>query len=282
MLFFDRFKKKTASDSSASPWPQPPKADTMCLLLLDRMLDDIESAVALLKADFGEQAVGEIDCSHPHVHTFTVTLDGLEFWCSYLAMPVPADTLDVATVAQYSLLLSQEEKEASINHKSFLMLAQKGAGISLEEKRRVCWTFSRLCASLLGMEGAVGVHAVGTGGLLIGKAHYFQQLQMMENKNPNNEEGYFPVPLWVWVYGYYQEKTFILRTAGLQDFGLPELGFYNPTKLDAKELWDYLFSMSCLQITGRQLYRNAALIPLDSKTEVVCKQDGDILFFIGA
>ncbi|MBQ7775862.1 MAG: hypothetical protein IJ379_08065, partial [Lachnospiraceae bacterium] len=69
MLFFDRFKKKTASDSPASPWPQPPKADTMCLLLLDRMLDDIESAVALLKADFGEQAVGEIDCSHPHVHT---------------------------------------------------------------------------------------------------------------------------------------------------------------------------------------------------------------------
>ena len=40
--------------------------------------------------------------------------------------------------------------------------------------------------------------------------------------------------------------------------------------------------MSCLQITGKQLYRNMALVPLDEKTEVVCKQDGETLFFIGA
>lgn len=282
MLSFDSFEKNSTSDSPTCSWPQPPKADTMCLLLMDRILDDIEPAIALLKADFGDQVVSEIDKSHPHVHSFTVTLGDLEFWCSYLAMPVPADTLDVDSAAQYSLWLSQEEKERIINHKSFWMLVQKGAGASLAEKRRVCWSFSRLCASLLGMEGAVGVHAIGAGGLLLGKVHYLHQLKMMENKTPDNDEGYFPVPLWVWVYGYYQEQKFILRTMGLQDFGLPELGFYNPTNLNPQELFDYLYSMACLQITGQQLYRNATLIPLDENTEVICKQEDDILFFIGA
>lgn len=201
MSFFDRFKKKTASDSD--PWPQPPKADTMCLVLMDRVLEDIEPAAALLKSSFGNQTVGEIDRSHPRIHTFTATLDGLESWCSYLPMPVPADTLDVASAAQYGLLLSDEEKEAFVNHKSFWMLAQKGGGASLEEKRRVCWTFSQLCAALLGQEGAVGVHSVGRGGLLIGKGHYLQ-LELMEGKTADNGEGYFPVPLWVWVYGSYE------------------------------------------------------------------------------
>ncbi len=282
MSLFNRFKKKDASDSNVGQWPQPPKADTMCLVFMDRILDDIEPAIALLKDNFGEQAVGEIDRNHPSVHTFIITLDNLEFWCSYLPMPVPADTLDMATVAQYNILISHEEKEDFINHKSFWMLAQKGGGASPEEKRGVCWSFSRLCAALLGLEGALGVHAVDRGGLLIGKGHYLQQLEIMEKMTPDNDEGYFPVPLWVWVYGYYQEKTFILRTVGLQDFGLPELGFYNPKKFNAKELLDYLYSMSCLQITGRQLYRNATLIPLDAETEVVCKQEGDVLFFIGA
>lgn len=282
MLPFDNFENNSTSDSPTTPWPQPPQADTMCMLLMDRMLDDIEPAIALLKADFGTQVVGEIDKSHPHVHSFTVTLGDLEFWCSYLAMPVPADTLNVDSVAQYNLLLSQEEKEGMINHKSFWMLVQKDTGETLAEKRRVCWNFSRLCASLLGMDGAVGVHAMGAGGLLLGKVYYLQQVKMMENMTPDNDEGYFPVPLWVWVYGYYQEQTFILRTMGLQDFGLPELGFYNPTKFNPKELFDYLYSMACLQITGQHLYRNATLIPLDEDTEVICKQDDNILFFIGA
>jgi hypothetical protein len=60
-------------------------------------------------------------------------------------------------------------------------------------------------------------------------------------------------------------------TTSLGDF------MFNP-----KELFDYLYSMACLQITGQQLYRNATLIPLDEDTEVICKQDDDILFFIGA
>lgn len=282
MSFFDRFKKKNTANPSSIQWPQPPVADTMCLLLMDRVLDNVDLTAANLKSAFGDQAVSEIDYDHPRVPAFTVTIDGLEFWCSYLPMPIPADTADIPTSAQYSFLLTDEEKQAFVNHKSFFMIAQKGGGTSLEAKRGVCWTFSILCAALLEQEGAVGVHIVNRGGLLVSKRHYLQQRELMEDKKLTNDDGYFPAPLWVWVYGSYQDKTPIIQTTGLKDFGLPELGFYDPKKYNTAELLDFLYSMSSLQITGRQLYRNAALIPLDEKTEVICKQDGDILFFFGA
>lgn len=285
MSLFDRFKKKTASNSSNSPsiqWPQPPAADTICLLLMDRVLDNADSAAARLKSIFGSQAVSEVDHSHPRVPAFTAAIDGLEFWCSYLPMPVPADTADISASAQYGFLLTDEEKQAFAGHRSFWMLAQKGGGTSLEAKRRVCWAFSMLCAALLEQEGAVGVHIVNRGGLLVSKRHYLQQRELMEEKTPANDEGYFPAPLWVWVYGSCQGETPIIRTKGLQDFGLPELGFYDPKRFNTGELLDFLYSMSSLQITGRQLYRSASLIPLDEKTEVICKQDGDTLFFVGA
>lgn len=146
MSFFDRFQKKQQT------FPISPVADTICLLLMDRTLDDIDMAAVHLKSAFGDQAVSEISYDHPHVLTFTVTVDGLELWCSYLSMPIPADTADIPTAAQYSIT----------------------------------------------------------------------------------------------------------------------------------EYLDFLYTMSAFQITERQLYRNAAVIPLDEKTEVVCKQDGDTLFFFGA
>ncbi len=285
MSFFDRFKKKTLSNpaGAASPqWPQPPEADTMCLLLMDRVLDDIEPVAARLNSVFGSGTVGDVDHDHPKVSSFIAAIDGLEFWCSYLPMPIPSDTADIPAAAQYSFLLSDEEKQAFTEHKSFFMLAQKGGGTSLEAKRRVCWTFSMLCAALLEQEGAVGVHIVNRGGLLVSKCHYLQQQEMMKEKKPDNDEAYFPVPLWVWVYATYKGEMPVIQTTGLKDFGLPELGFYNPEQLNTGQALDYLYSMSSLQITGRQFYRNASLIPLDEKLEVVCKQDGDILYFIGA
>ena len=135
---------------------------------------------------------------------------------------------------------------------------------------------------LLGLEGAVGVHPINRGGLLVSKRHYLQQREMMEGKTWDNKDGFFPAPLWVWVYGTASDSGKpAIQTQGLQDFGLPELGFFDPQR-EVGELLDLLYSMSCLQITGKQLYRNMALIPLDEKTEVVCKQEGGILFFIGA
>lgn len=293
MGLFDRFKKKAPnaapqsgdskpSEPSLPQWPQPPKADTMCLLLMDRVLSDVDPVAARLKTVFGEAAVSPVDHSHPRVPAFTAIVDGLEFWVSYLPMPVPPDTADIPTAAKYSFLLTEEEKAAFSSHKSFWMLAQKGAGTTLSEKRRACWAFSLLCAALLDQEGTVGAVPVGRDGLLVSKRHYLQQRELMEGKTWDNPDHFFPVPLWVWVYGTTtDEGRPAIQTQGLEDFGLPELGFFDP-KREVGELLDLLYSMSCLQITGRQLYRNMALIPLDEKTEVVCKQEGGTLFFIGA
>ena len=121
MSFFDRFKKKSVShpsDAAPPQWPQPPAADTMCLLLMDRVLDDIEPVAARLNSVFGSGTVGDVDHDHPRVPAFIVTIDGLEFWCSYLPMPIPADTADIPVAAQYSFLLSDEEKQAFTDHKS--------------------------------------------------------------------------------------------------------------------------------------------------------------------
>ncbi len=283
MSLFDRFRKKPPDSPQPDlpQWPRPPKADTMCLLLMDRVLENVDPVAARLKAVFGESAVSAVDHSHPRVPAFTATVDGLEFWVSYLPMPVPPDTADIPTAAKYSFLLTNEEKEAFSSHKSFWMLAQKGGGTSLPEKRRVCWTFSLLLSALMEQDGAVGVDPVNRGGLLVSRRHYLQQRELMEGKRWDNGS-FFPVPLWVWVYGTTGDSGKpTIQTQGLEDFGLPELGFFNPQR-EVGELLDLLYSMSCLQITEKQLYRNMALVPLDEKTEVVCKQEGDVLFFIGA
>lgn len=280
MGLFDRFKKKPEADTPQ--WPQPPRADTMCLVLMDRVLEDIEPAATHLKEVFGAEAVGAVDRGHPIVSSFSVTIEGLEFWVSYLAMPVPPDTADIATASKYALLLSEEEKAAFAGHRSFWMLAQKGGGTSLAEKRRACWVFSLLCAALMELEGTVGATPVNRGGLLVSRRHYLQQREMMEGKTWDNKGGFFPAPLWVWVYGTTSDGGKpVIQTQGLDDFGLLELGFFDPER-PVNELLDLLYAMSCLQITERQLYRNMALVPLDEKTEAVCKQDGNILLFIGA
>lgn len=142
--------------------------------------------------------------------------------------------------------------------------------------------FSLLCAALMELEGTVGATPVNRGGLLVSRRHYLQQREMMEGKTWDNKDGFFPAPLWVWVYGTTSDGGKpVIQTRGLDDFGLPELGFFDPER-PVNELLDLLYAMSCLQITERQLYRNMALVPLDEKTEAVCKQDGNILLFIGA
>jgi len=288
MGFLDRFKKKSQPTpekppetvSTAAPGPSL-KADTMCLLLMDRVLEDIDPAVELLRKAFGKAAAGNVDHSHPRVPALTVTADGLEFWVSYLPMPVPINSADIPTAARYAFLLTDGEKAAFTAHKSFWMLAQKGGGTSLAEKRRVCWAFSQLCAALMDLDGAVGINPVNRGGLLVSKRHILQQWEQMAGKTWDNAGGFFPVPLWVWIYGTSENGKDVIRTCGLEDFGLPELGFFNPER-PVDELLNLLYSMSCLQITGKQRYRNMALVPLDEKTEVVCKEENGVLYFIGA
>ena len=276
MGLFDRFKKK--APEPAPEWPKPPREDTMALLLMDRVLEDIDPAIERLKKAFGDSAVSDIDRSHPQVPAFTVTVDALEFWCSCLPMPVPREEQDIAAKAQHNLFLKPEEREAFCNHKSFWVIAQKGGGKTLEGKRRACWNFSLLCAALLELEGAVGVSVINTA-LLVSRENYLSYRVQMEGRSWNDPD-WFPVPLWLWFYRGLQEEKPPVQTQGLTEFGLPELAFFDP-KLPVQDVLNYLFTMSSWQITGKQLYRNMALIPLTEEVEVVSKQDGDTIFFIG-
>ena len=250
----------------------------MALLLMDRVLEDIDPAIERLKKAFGDSAVSDIDRSHPQVPAFTVTVDALEFWCSYLPMPVPQEEQDISAKAQHNLFLKPEEQEAFCNHKSFWVIAQKGGGKTLEGKRRTCWNFSLLCAALLELEGAVGVSVINTA-LLVSRENYLSYRVQMEGRSWNDPD-WFPVPLWLWFYRGLQEEKPTVQTQGLTEFGLPELAFFDP-KLPVQDVLNYLFTMSSWQITGKQLYRNMALIPLTEEVEVVSKQDGDTIFFIG-
>ena len=243
----------------------------MCLVLMDRVLEDIEPAAAHLKEVFGVEAVGAVDRGHPIVSSFSVTIEGLEFWVSYLPMPVPQEEQDIAAKAQYNLFLSPEEQEAFCHHKSFWVLAQKGGGKTLEGKRRACWDFSLLCAALLELEGAVGVAVTNTA-LLVSRENYLSYRARMEEIGRDDPD-WFPVPLWIWFYRGMKEDKPTIQTQGLAEFGLPELGFFAP-ELPPQDTLNYLFTMSSWQITGKQLYRNMALIPLTEELEVVSKQDG--------
>lgn len=278
MGLFDRFKKNTP-EVPPPEWPRPPREDTMALLLMDRVLPDIGPAAALLQKAFGDGAVSSIDRSHPGVPAFTVTVDALEFWCSCLPMPVPREEQDIPARAQYNQFLSPEEREAFCSHKSFLVIAQKGGGRTPEGKRRVCWSFSLICAALLELEGAVGVSAVTTA-LLVSRENYLRHCARMKDADWNDRD-YFPVPLWIRVYQGRSGERPTVETQGLSEFGLPELGFFDP-QLPVGDILNYLFTMASWQVTGRQLYRNRAVIPLTDEIEVVCMREGDKLYFIGA
>jgi len=287
--FFNRFKKKPAVQPSPEPpsppapppaEPAAPEKDTMCLLLMDRTMASIAPAIAQLQETFGPQATGPVDDSHPKVPALTVTLDGIDFWCSYLPMPVPQSELDLSTLVQGNLFLSPQERKALCETRSFWVLAQKGGGTSLAEKRRVCWTFSLLCHALLQVEGAQGV-SVNNMGLLVSKRSYCNHVSQMAGTSLDNGDGYFPVPLWVWLHGAWHEGKRTVQTRGLKDFGLPEMGFFDPQR-PVGEILNYLFTMASRQITGREHYENGILVPLDEKTQVVCKSEGEILFFTGA
>lgn len=280
MGLFDRFRKKMPeSNGEETPeWPKPPREDTMTLLLMDRVLEDIDPALERLREVFGKKSVSGVDRSHPKVPAFIVKVEGLEFWCSYLPMPVPETTQNIPAKVPHNLFLEPEERDAFCAHQSFWLLAQKKGGRTLESKRRVCWAFSLLCAALLELEGAVGVSVANTG-LLVSREHYLFQRGQMEGRTWNDPD-FFPVTLWIWLYRGLSEKKPTLETQGMREFGLPDLGFFDPEQ-PIQDVLNYLHTMACFQITGQQLYRDRTLIPLTEEVEVVCKRSGEKLYFIG-
>lgn len=162
-------------------------------------------------------------------------------------------------------------------HKAFLVLAQKGGGRSLADKRRVCRLFTRLAGTLVRMEGAVGVFTASAE-LLISRRIYLRYAELLEQNWEDPD--YFPAPLWVGIRSGQKGEFPMVGTWGLKEFGFLELWF-----LDAKSPWpelhEKLYLMSLFQITGQELYQNMDTIEFTPGNPSVFKELKGALFIVG-
>lgn len=275
MGFFDRFRRKkkqiTEAPRSSTPVPQP---DTTAVILLNKHTD-LTTLSAAVEERFGSQVLISIDNSAPNAPAMTVQLEGVEFFCSYLAMPHPKEVYDLSTL-QEGLFFPQEREEILAN-KAFLVLAQKGGGASLAEKRNVCRLFTRLAETLVKLDGAVGVFVQGAE-LLVSRRVYLQHAAILA-KNWKDPE-YFPVPLWISIRSGQKGEFPMVGTWGLQQFGFLELWFLN-AKSPWPELHEKLYLMSIFQITGRELYRNMDTIEFTPGKTTTFKELKGALFLVG-
>ena len=277
MGFLDRFKRKkepaTAPEAPAGPGSAP-EPDTAAVILLG---EDVGWAAVTKAVEerFGAQALVSTDNSAPNAPAMTIRLEGVEFFCSYLAMPHPAEVYDLSSLQEG--LFSPQEREELLSHRAFLVLAQKGGGTSLAEKRRVCRLFTRLAGALAGLDGAAGVFLTSAE-LLISRRVYLYHAAILE-KNWEDPE-YFPVPLWISIRSGQKGEVPMVGTWGLRQFGFLELWF-----LDAKSPWpelhEKLYLMSIFQITGRELYRDTDTIEFTPGNPSVFKELKGALFIVG-
>ena len=277
MGFFDRFKgkKEPAPAPKAPAGPgSAPEPDTAAVILLG---EDVGWAAVTKAVEerFGAQALVSTDNSAPNAPAMTIRLEGVEFFCSYLAMPHPAEVYDLSSLQEG--LFSPQEREELLSHRAFLVLAQKGGGTSLAEKRRVCRLFTRLAGALAGLDGAAGVFLTSAE-LLISRRVYLYHAAILE-KNWEDPE-YFPVPLWISIRSGQKGEVPMVGTWGLRQFGFLELWF-----LDAKSPWpelhEKLYLMSMFQITGRELYRDTDTIEFTPGNPSVFKELKGALFIVG-
>ena len=277
MGFLDRFKRKkepaTAPEAPAGPGSAP-EPDTAAVILLGE--DAGWAAVTkAVEERFGAQALVSTDNSAPNAPAMTIRLEGVEFFCSYLAMPHPAEVYDLSSLQEG--LFSPQEREELLSHRAFLVLAQKGGGTSLAEKRRVCRLFTRLAGALAGLDGAAGIFLTSAE-LLISRRVYLYHAAILE-KNWEDPE-YFPVPLWISIRSGQKGEVPMVGTWGLRQFGFLELWF-----LDAKSPWpelhEKLYLMSMFQITGRELYRDTDTIEFTPGNPSVFKELKGALFIVG-
>ena len=277
MGVLDRFKRKkqptTAPEAPAGPGSAP-EPDTAAVILLG---EDVGWAAVTKAVEerFGAQALVSTDNSAPNAPAMTIRLEGVEFFCSYLAMPHPAEVYDLSSLQEG--LFSPQEREELLSHRAFLVLAQKGGGTSLAEKRRVCRLFTRLAGALAGLDGAAGIFLTSAE-LLISRRVYLYHAAILE-KNWEDPE-YFPVPLWISIRSGQKGEVPMVGTWGLRQFGFLELWF-----LDAKSPWpelhEKLYLMSMFQITGRELYRDTDTIEFTPGNPSVFKELKGALFIVG-
>ena len=107
MGLFDRFKKEKAGEKDT---PSPPmETDTAGkLLFLRERLEGQELREAVTRR-FGPEALGELNQDHPAVTSFLVRLEGVEFWCAHMALPLPPKEGDLPALLVRSSFFSQEE-----------------------------------------------------------------------------------------------------------------------------------------------------------------------------
>lgn len=282
MGFFDRFKKDKKDKPAKPQLPPPPpvEADTAAKLLFTRRTIPKEELREAVTGRFGAEAVSELDHSHPAVTSFLVRIEGLEFWCAHMALPLPPEEGNVAEMLKFSRFVTPEEGKALEGQHSFLLVVQKGGGSDLAGKRRACILHSRLCGALMELPGAAGYLYTGAS-LLLGPRYFLHHAGVLEREW--RDPDYFPAPLWIHLYQSREEEAPVIGTLGLGQFGFFELYFYRP-KEDWAHVFEKLYLMSIFQITGRELYKNMDTIafdPDDPDGDAVFKQSGQRLAIIG-
>lgn len=274
MGFFDRLKKK--SHTAPERTCQQVEADTLCLLVMDSVMEDVSQARVAVEYVFGSGTVEETDQNNPPITHMVVKLEDTEFWCSYMPFPVPPEEMRISDTSQYSLF-DNEEYQALCNSRSFWIIAQKGGAQSLESKRRICRLFTRLTGTLLELEGAIGVYVSGAE-LLISRRIYLQHMGILE-KNAEDPD-YFPAPLWISVKQGQKGEKFLMGTWGLRQFGFQELWFLDPVS-HWSEIHEKLYLMSIFQITGKELYRDGDTIAFTPGNITVFIEMNGALFLVG-
>lgn len=289
MGIFDKFRNKNKSSKKAEAKDQAQKgaeaqqgssiaANTMAAVYFERTgisTKEFQDAIAL---KFGAEAVGEVDESSPSMTNIMIHLDGLDYMFSYMPFPFPEDELYLPTLFNFNRYITDEEREALINHKSFCLITQIGAGENLDGKRKACLGITLICGAVLAVESAAGV-CCSAAGLLFGKSIYLHHAAIAERERNNPE--YFPSLLWVLVYSTDEENgAHVIETCGLKEFGFLELEFYKPEE-EWQQSYEKLYIMAVLQITGKEYYKNMDTIAFTKDKAAIFKKSGDKLAVIG-
>lgn len=285
MGIFDKFKNKNKLSGQEEVKSQAPEekenaiqTNTMVTVYFDRTgisTKEFQDAIAL---KFGAESIAEVDESSPSMTNIVIHLDGLDYMFSYMPFPFPEDELYIPELFKFNGYITDEEREDLVNHKSFCLITQIGAGKNLEGKRRACLGITLICGAVLAVDSAAGV-CCSASGLLFGKSIYLHHADIAERERDNPE--YFPSLLWVLVYSTEEENgAHVIETCGLKEFGFMELQFYKPEE-EWHQSYEKLYIMAVLQITGKEYYKNMDTIAFTKDKVAIFKKSGDKLAVIG-
>lgn len=276
MGLFNYLKKKRQAATAGHP-PCPIDKNTTCLLVMDRVMQDVSQAASLVEGAFGSEVLGKIEQNKYAETHMAVKLEGEEFSCSYMSHSVPPEEIAVPDTSQYTLFDEEEGRAILTENKSYWIIEHSGSGESLEEKRRVCCLLSRLAGTLLELEGALGIY-VESAELIISRRVYLQYIAIME-KNREDPE-FFPALLWVAMRQGRKGKYLLMGTWGLRQFGFWELWFLDPQSHWA-EIHEKLYLMSIFQITGKEYYKDGDTIAFTEGNITTFKEMRGALFLVG-